>query len=56
MGPPEIILISIVLLVLFGASRLPRLARSVGEASKEFKKGLADKSAPGEPVAGDDKG
>lgn len=39
---PEIWIIVIVLLVLFGGSQLPKLARSLGEAQKELKKGMRD--------------
>ncbi|MFM7509153.1 MAG: twin-arginine translocase TatA/TatE family subunit [Actinomycetota bacterium] len=39
---PEIWIIVIVLLVLFGGSQLPKLARSLGEAQKELKKGMKD--------------
>lgn len=41
-GPPEILLFLLVLLLLFGATRLPKLARSMGQASKEFKAGLKE--------------
>lgn len=39
-GPTELIIILVVVLLLFGSTRLPKLARSMGEASKEFKKGV----------------
>ena len=39
-GPGEMLIILAVLLLLFGASRLPKLARSLGQASSEFKTGL----------------
>ena len=39
-GAWEIILVLLVLLLVFGASQLPKLARSIGQAQKEFKKGL----------------
>ena len=39
---PELILILVVLLFLFGAKKLPELARSMGQASREFKSGLKD--------------
>jgi len=39
LGAPELIIILVVVLLLFGSTRLPKLARSLGEASKEFKKG-----------------
>lgn len=42
LGTGEIILILVVLLVLFGGSQLPKLARSLGEAQKELKKGMSE--------------
>jgi len=38
-GPLEIVLIVLVIIVLFGASKIPELARSLGKATGEFKKG-----------------
>jgi sec-independent protein translocase protein TatA len=40
-GPPEIGLILIIVLVLFGGSQLPKLAKNLGKAQKEFKDGVA---------------
>jgi sec-independent protein translocase protein TatA len=37
-GTPELFVIFLVVLLLFGAKRLPEIARSLGKASKEFKK------------------
>jgi sec-independent protein translocase protein TatA len=37
-GPDVIIVLVIAVVLLFGAGQLPKLARSVGEASKEFKR------------------
>ncbi len=42
-GPLELIVLLLVVLLLFGSTRLPKLARSMGEASKEFKKGISDR-------------
>ncbi len=42
-GAPELIIVLLVVLLLFGATRLPKLARSMGEATKEFKKGIGEK-------------
>jgi sec-independent protein translocase protein TatA len=44
-GPLEVIILLLVVLLLFGSTRLPKLARSMGEASREFKKGIAEKDA-----------
>jgi sec-independent protein translocase protein TatA len=41
-GGPEWIIILIVVLVLFGGSQLPKLARNLGKAQKEFKDGMAE--------------
>ena len=37
---PEVIVVLVVVLVLFGGSQIPKLARNLGQAQKEFKKGL----------------
>lgn len=42
LGAPELIVILLVVLLLFGSTRLPKLARSLGQASKEFKAGVND--------------
>lgn len=39
-GWPEILLILVVVVLLFGATKLPELARSIGASAKEFRKGL----------------
>lgn len=36
---PEGVIVLIVILLLFGGTQLPKLARSLGEAQKEFRKG-----------------
>ena len=41
-GWQEILLIFLVLLLLFGAKRLPELARGLGKSLQEFKKGIKD--------------
>ena len=42
---PEIIIVAVIVLVLFGGAQLPKLARNIGQAQKEFKKGLAEGAA-----------
>lgn len=52
-GAPELIIVLLVVLLLFGSTKLPKLARSIGEASKEFKKGVdegAHEAAPAPPA------
>ena len=51
LGVPELLIILAVVLLLFGSTRLPKLARSLGQASKEFKQGAeegAKDDAPGD--------
>lgn len=45
LGPTELIIILGIVLVLFGGAKLPKLAKSLGEAQREFKKGT-----DGEPI------
>ena len=40
LGTQELIIILVIVLILFGANRLPDLARSLGSSVKEFKKGV----------------
>jgi sec-independent protein translocase protein TatA len=49
LGAPELIIILVIVLLLFGAKRLPEMARSLGKSSKEFKKGMED-GADDEPT------
>jgi sec-independent protein translocase protein TatA len=42
LGAPELIIILIIILVIFGGSQLPKLARSLGTSAKELRKGLKD--------------
>ncbi len=41
-GPAEIIIVLLVIVLLFGGAKLPKLARSLGSAKGEFEKGLKD--------------
>jgi sec-independent protein translocase protein TatA len=43
-SPAEIGIVVLVIVLLFGGSQLPKLARSIGQAQKEFKKGLDEGS------------
>ena len=68
LGWPEIVLILLVVLLLFGANRIPEIARSLGKATREFKRARdefadelknadveADKQITGKSEAQDDK-
>ena len=43
--PNELLIILVVVLLLFGAKKLPELARSIGSSAKEFRKGLEEGSS-----------
>jgi sec-independent protein translocase protein TatA len=47
-GPGEIAILVIVVLVLFGGSQIPKLAKNLGKAQTEFKKGLDQGHKEGE--------
>jgi sec-independent protein translocase protein TatA len=44
-GPDGLIVLLVIVVLLFGAGQLPKLARSFGEAGKEFKKAQAEAEA-----------
>jgi len=44
-GVDGIIILVVVVLVLFGSTQIPKLARSLGSAQKEFKKGIEEGSS-----------
>jgi sec-independent protein translocase protein TatA len=41
-GPTELLIVLGIVLLLFGSTQLPKLARSMGQASKEFRKGVSE--------------
>ncbi|MBX3285067.1 MAG: twin-arginine translocase TatA/TatE family subunit [Actinobacteria bacterium] len=57
LGAPELIIVLVIVLVVFGGAKLPKLARSLGEAQKEFKKGseegMSGKDSSDAPAEGD---
>jgi len=42
LGVPELLVIFVILVLLFGASKIPQLGKGLGEAIRNFKKGLKD--------------
>jgi sec-independent protein translocase protein TatA len=42
LGPTELLVILVIVLVLFGGAKLPKLARSLGQAQREFKEAIND--------------
>jgi len=49
LGAPELLIVLVVILVLFGGSKLPKLARSLGQAQNEFKQGVKESSSEDDP-------
>jgi sec-independent protein translocase protein TatA len=48
LGPTELIIVLLIVLLIFGGTKLPKLARSMGQAQKEFKKGLTEGAKDGD--------
>jgi sec-independent protein translocase protein TatA len=44
LGVQELLIILLIVLVIFGASKLPQLGRGLGEGIRNFKKGVRDES------------
>lgn len=42
LGTPELIIILVIILVIFGGSQLPKLARNLGSSARELRNGLKD--------------
>lgn len=55
LGHPEILIVGVIVLVLFGASAIPRFARSIGRAKAEFEKGLTAGQRDADGAEGDRK-
>ena len=54
-GAPELIIIGVIVLLIFGAKRLPEIGKGIGSAIREFRKVKQDISLNGEKGAGGEK-
>jgi sec-independent protein translocase protein TatA len=45
LGLPELLIILLIVVLIFGASRLPQLGKGIGSAIKNFKEGIKDETA-----------
>lgn len=52
--PQELLIILVIVLILFGGSKLPDLARNLGRAQKEFRDGMDDSKKSDTPTPVDD--
>ncbi|MBL8158948.1 twin-arginine translocase TatA/TatE family subunit [Candidatus Saccharibacteria bacterium] len=50
-GATELIIILAILILLFGAAKLPQLARSIGTSARELRKGMSDDVSDDKPAA-----
>lgn len=46
LGVPELMIIFLIIIVLFGASRLPQIGKGIGEGIRNFKKGIKEGEEP----------
>lgn len=46
LGMPELIVILVIVVIVFGANRLPQLGEGLGKAIRGFKKGISDSNEP----------
>ena len=53
LGTQELVLIFLIVVLLFGASKLPGVARSLGKSVNEFKAGMKEGSEPAKSDASD---
>lgn len=51
-GIPELVIVLLIVLLLFGTTKLPALGKGLGEAIKNFKSGMKDGDAPPADQAG----
>jgi len=50
LGAPELLIILAIALLIFGSNKLPKLARSLGQAQREFKAGIQEAAEEHPPV------
>lgn len=46
MGAPELIIIAVIVLLIFGGSQLPKLAKNLGSSVKELRSGFEESKKP----------
>ena len=50
-GTGELLIVLAIVVLVFGSTKLPKLARSLGQAQSEFKKGASEAGDPSDPDA-----
>ncbi|WP_027882519.1 twin-arginine translocase TatA/TatE family subunit [Meiothermus rufus] len=54
-GPTELLIILLIVVLLFGAKKLPELARGLGQSAREFRKGLSEEEKKPEETKAEQK-
>lgn len=54
LGIPELVIIFLIILILFGANKIPKIAKDLGGGIREFKKSLSGESNDDSNKASDD--
>jgi len=55
LGAPELIIVLVILLLLFGSKKLPELSHSIGQSMRELRKGMSDIENGSDKTANDKK-
>jgi sec-independent protein translocase protein TatA len=55
LGMPELLVVLAIVVIIFGATRLPQLGKGLGEGIRNFRKGMKSDEEPAEPVKGEPK-
>ncbi len=55
LGPTELIIILVIIIVLFGVGRIGKIAGELGQGIREFRKGLSGDDKPAEETKGEEK-
>lgn len=55
LGLPELLLILLIVLIIFGAAKLPQLGKGLGEGIRNFRNSLRPKHSEDEPAEGKDR-
>lgn len=50
LGPTELLIILLIVVVLFGATRLPQIGRGLGEGIRNFRRGVKESTDSREPI------
>jgi sec-independent protein translocase protein TatA len=55
LGMPELLVVLAIVVIIFGATRLPQLGKGLGEGIRNFRKGMKHDEEPAEPAKGEPK-